>query len=378
MSFLADMMNPMIKVLVGDMFQSKADALVNTVNCVGVMGKGIAAEFKKRFPHMYEMYAQECKAGNVRTGKLNIYRDLFGSKLIINFPTKRHWKSPTLLSDIEAGLNYFRDHYQEWDIKSVAFPPLGCGNGGLSWMDVGPLMYSKLSDLNIAVEIYAPFGTSADELTKEFLTSVVKAPRRKGRMVRGSLHEGEVAVLEVLFRIQREQYAKQIGRVMFQKACYILTEAGVQTEMVFERNSFGPYSPDAQHSLVVFANNNLVREERVGGMFKVVVTDEYKKVRQAYHEYINANERGIAKAADLLGRIKNTDQGEEVATIMYASKILALQKKRAPKPQEVIDYIFDWKKKWKHTKSSDLLSTIGDLAMLGWIKVTSDDAFATI
>jgi len=370
----------MAKVFIGDMFKSNAEALVNSVNCVGVMGKGVALEFKKRFPHMFDQYVHECNTGLIKPGVLTIYRDLLNSKVVINFPTKKHWKSPTLLSDIETGLDYFSDHYKEWQIQSVAFPPLGCGSGGLSWSDVGPLMYSKLHDLDLVVEIYAPFGTPAEELKEEFLLDREgKTSRRRGRTIRGTLHEGEIAVLEVLQRIQREQYAKQIGRVMFQKACYVLTEAGVPTEMVFSKNSFGPFSPDAQHALVIFANNNLIKEERAGGMFRVIVTDEYDKIRKEYKHFIEQNEVGIAKAVDLLGRIKNTDQGEEVATVMYAAKSLGLQRKEYPTPDEILGYIFEWKKRWggSNNKKSSLIETIGDLAMLGWVKVRDGESLVS-
>ncbi len=371
----------MARVLIGDMFKSNAEALVNSVNCVGVMGKGVALEFKKRFPHMFDQYVRECNSGAIKSGVLTTYNDLFSSKMVINFPTKKHWKSPTLLSDIEAGLDYFRNHYKEWQIKSVAFPPLGCGSGGLSWSDVGPLMYSKLYDLDIVVEIYAPFGTPKEELNEEFLLDRGgKTSRRRGRPIRGTLREGEVAVLEVLKRIQQEQYTKQIGRVMFQKACYVLTEAGVPTEMVFSKNSFGPFSSDARHALIIFANNNLIKEEKAGGMFKVIVTDEYDKVRKEYEHFINQNEAGIARAVDLLGRIKNTDQGEEVATVMYATKSITLQRKSSPTPNEILAYIFEWKKKWgvSISKKSSLIETIGDLAMLGWIKVRDTESLLTV
>ena len=188
-----------------------------------------------------------------------------------------------------------------------------------------------------------------------------------------------MVVKEVWKRIKGEKYAKQIGRVMFQKACYVLTEAGVPTEMVFSKNSFGPFSPDAQHALVIFANNNLIKEERAGGMFRVIVTDEYDKIRKEYKHFIEQNEVGIAKAVDLLGRIKNTDQGEEVATVMYAAKSLGLQRKEYPTPDEILGYIFEWKKRWggSNNKKSSLIETIGDLAMLGWVKVRDGESLVS-
>jgi O-acetyl-ADP-ribose deacetylase (regulator of RNase III) len=145
----------MLKVLTGNLFESKAGSLVNTVNCIGIMGKGVALEFKKRYPAMFEDYARRCGLGQVRLGEPYPYRDASGI-LIVNFPTKDHWRSPSRLADIEHGLDYFVQHHAEWDIRSVAFPALGCGNGGLDWQRVRPLMVAKLGRLKVDIEIYAP------------------------------------------------------------------------------------------------------------------------------------------------------------------------------------------------------------------------------
>src|SRR5438445_1840827 len=119
-----------IKVLVGDMFESEAQTLVNTVNCVGVMGAGIALEFKKRFPDYYQDYRARCELGKVKLGHPYLYRRL-EPPWILSFPTKDHWRSMTNLKDIEAGLRWLLSHYRGWRIESLAFPPLGTGHGQL-------------------------------------------------------------------------------------------------------------------------------------------------------------------------------------------------------------------------------------------------------
>ena len=153
-----------MQILVGDILKSKAQTLINTVNCVGVMGKGIALEFKEQFPDMYENYVQRCQRGEVKPGVPYLYKTLFPPQ-IINFPTKDHWKSISKLSDIEYGLKHLLEHYREWGVTSLAIPPLGCGNGQLEWRVVGPLIYRFVNDMTIPVEIYAPYGThlKADE-----------------------------------------------------------------------------------------------------------------------------------------------------------------------------------------------------------------------
>jgi O-acetyl-ADP-ribose deacetylase (regulator of RNase III) len=161
----------MIRVLIGDLFESEAQTLVNAVNCVGIMGKGIALEFKNRFPEMYEDYAKRCKAGKVQLGKPYLYRPLL-PPWILNFPTKSHWRAVSRLSDISAGLEYLQQHYQEWGITSLAFPALGCGNGQLEWRVVGPTLYHSLSRLDIQVELYAPLGTPQEQMEMAFWASI--------------------------------------------------------------------------------------------------------------------------------------------------------------------------------------------------------------
>lgn len=109
----------MVTVKVGDMFQSKAQTWVNTVNCVGVMGKGVAHEFKRRFPDMYEDYVQRCRAGQVKLGRPYLYKRVV-PPWILNFPTKEDWRSVSRLDKIEEGLRYLEEHYREWGIESLA------------------------------------------------------------------------------------------------------------------------------------------------------------------------------------------------------------------------------------------------------------------
>ena len=158
------------KALIGDMFSSRAQTLVNTVNCVGVMGKGIALHFKERYPEMFADYIYRCDHKLLKVGEPYIYEDSSGIK-ILNFPTKNHWRSASRLHDINSGLTYLAKHYENWGIKSLAMPPLGCGNGGLNWVEVGPLIYSKLHALPLDIELFAPYGTPASQLKLDFLAA---------------------------------------------------------------------------------------------------------------------------------------------------------------------------------------------------------------
>jgi len=136
-----------------DMFNSNAMALVNTINCMGVMGVGVAKKFKQKYPEMFMDYVKKCTAKEVTIGKLYLY-PISSDRLIINFPTKNHWRYRSRIKYIEAGLKDFINHYKDWKITSIAFPQLGCGNGGLKWSEVKPLMEKYLGNLDIDVEIY--------------------------------------------------------------------------------------------------------------------------------------------------------------------------------------------------------------------------------
>lgn len=148
----------MIDIKNGNLFKSNCKTLVNPVNCVGVMGAGIALEFKKRFPEMFEDYKKRCADGKVKIGEPYIFQE--NGINILNFPTKNHWKMLSKLSYITKGLDWFAEHYEEYGIDSIAFPALGCGCGGLEWGIIYPIMHQKLRNLPIQIEIYAPVRNS--------------------------------------------------------------------------------------------------------------------------------------------------------------------------------------------------------------------------
>jgi len=366
----------MFKALIGDLFTSQAQVIVNTVNCVGVMGKGVAQEFKKRYPAMFKDYASRCEAKRVRIGEPYLYRESAGT-LILNFPTKRHWRSPSLIADIEAGLDYLVDHVQEWGIHSIALPPLGCGNGGLSWEEVGPLIYRRLGSLPIDVELYAPYGTPRSQLTSEFLAS----PSQLTLDGKGRHHEKAnpswTVLMEVLRRLQEQPYANPVGRTIFQKICYVITEIGVPTGFQFEKGSYGPFSDDVGPALVDLANRNWLHERPLGRMISLRATPQYEKERAKFEANYLPYERKIAKTVDLFSRIKSTEQAEEVMTVLYASRQLkANQKDQKISEQQLYDYILAWKKSWaSDEKRLAVAHSIRSLVLLGWMSLDLSEEF---
>jgi O-acetyl-ADP-ribose deacetylase (regulator of RNase III)/uncharacterized protein YwgA len=361
----------MTKVLIGDIFGSKMQTIVNTVNCVGIMGKGIAQLFKKKYPDMFVDYADRCGRGEVRLGEPYLYTDLTGVS-IVNFPTKNHWRAATRLSDVEAGLDHFLRHYKSWGVTSVAFPPLGCGNGGLDWSTVGPLMYYKLKGLGIPVELYAPFGTPAAQLKSDFLGADQQIEFQvKGRR-REKLRPEWAALVEVLSELEKLPYANPVGRVIFQKICYILTRQGLDTGFQFKRSSYGPFAEEVTEAINVLANNNWVTEQQLGRMTTLRVGPRFAQDRAKFSEELKAFSRKIEKTVDLFSRIKSTDQAEEVATVIFAVQIL--KQERDPEQvseEDLFDHILEWKKLWRKdtSKQSSLAEAIRNLQMLGWVKL---------
>lgn len=169
------MVFPMIRFTQGNLLEANTEALVNTVNTVGVMGKGIALMFKERFAQNYRLYATACKAKEVETGKMHVTatNELDGPRWIVNFPTKRHWRSPSQMEWIIEGLHDLRRFLLENDVKSVAVPPLGAGNGGLRWSEVREQIVEVLGDLNADVLVFEPskqYRYVAERTAKEKLT----------------------------------------------------------------------------------------------------------------------------------------------------------------------------------------------------------------
>jgi O-acetyl-ADP-ribose deacetylase (regulator of RNase III) len=151
----------MITFLKGDLFSDNAEALVNTVNTVGVMGKGIALAFKKAFPANFAVYQAVCKAGQLSAGQLLPVRDsnlLFGNRIIINFPTKTDWRKPSEYSYIASGLAALRKLIVDLGLKTLAMPAPGCGNGGLDWAVVKPMIVEALDGLDCDIRVYGPGG----------------------------------------------------------------------------------------------------------------------------------------------------------------------------------------------------------------------------
>ena len=227
----------MFTVQQGNMFASGAEALVNTVNCVGVMGKGVALQVKQSFPDVFRAYQQDCKKGLVQLGKVHVVarNALSSPQFVINFPTKDHWKGRSRYSDIEAGLLSLREEILALKIKSVAVPPLGCGLGGLDWEKVLPMIQKHLGDLDgVHVFVYAPTGAPKP--------ADLKVGSSKPKMT-----AGRAAILLLMDIYKSLDY--RLAMVEVQKLAYFLQSAGEPLKLTFTAGRYGPYADILNHVL---------------------------------------------------------------------------------------------------------------------------------
>jgi len=228
----------MIEFVTGNLLNADVDALVNTVNCVGVMGRGVALQFKKSYPENFARYEAACERGEIRPGAMFVTSvGIFPPRLIINFPTKRHWKGKSRLADIQSGLIALVAEIQSREITSIALPPLGCGLGGLEWDVVRPLIVKAFEALpGVRVVVYEPAGAPASvEMARTAVTPKMTVGRAAlvGLMSRylGAVMDPFVTLLEI------------------HKLMYFMQEAGESLQLKFVKALYGPYSENLRHVL---------------------------------------------------------------------------------------------------------------------------------
>ncbi|WP_411843809.1 macro domain-containing protein [Salinicoccus sp. HZC-1] len=219
----------MIEYKTGNLLEDPSEALINTVNTVGVMGKGIALQFKQAYPDMFREYQRACRNDEVVTGRMHVVSTnaLVGPKYIINFPTKRHWKEKSKMSYITEGLKDLKQVVEDLGIQSIAVPPLGCGNGGLEWKDVRSMIEETFGESSIRVHVYPPAGSPEPD---KMIISTTK-PR---------MTETRALLLASLYDYMKPGY--RLSLLEIQKIAYFLQEAGEPLNLNFEKNKYGPYA----------------------------------------------------------------------------------------------------------------------------------------
>lgn len=226
----------MIRFETGNLLDSHTEALVNTVNTTGVMGKGIALQFKNLFPINYKIYSKACQINEVEIGRMLVTEEetlLTGKKIIINFPTKTDWRKPSEYSYIEKGLDDLISVIKSRNIRSIAIPPLGSGNGGLEWNKVKSILAKKLADLDCDIHIFEPSAAIREALKSE----------------RVKLTPARAMLLAVLYDLVRS--GEFVSEFAAEKIAYFLQRFGAQKafNLEFKPNFYGPYSGKVKHVL---------------------------------------------------------------------------------------------------------------------------------
>jgi len=229
----------MVEITQGDILTAHTEALVNTVNCVGVMGRGIALQFRKAFPENFTVYEKACERGEVQPGKMLVFETglLTGPRYIINFPTKRHWKGKSRMTDIEAGLSALVEEIGKRGIRSIAIPPLGCGLGGLDWNEVRPRILQALKGIpHVQVMLFEPSGApKAQEMVRD---------RRVPKMT-----PGRAVLVELMSRYLAAVMDPFITLLEIHKLMYFMQEAGEDLRLKYEKAPYGPYAKNLRHVL---------------------------------------------------------------------------------------------------------------------------------
>jgi O-acetyl-ADP-ribose deacetylase (regulator of RNase III) len=234
-----NMEHPMIEYKTGDILVEDAEAIVNTVNCVGVMGRGIALQFKKAFPENYKAYAAACKRKEVQPGRMFVFEtgQLTNPRYIINFPTKRHWRGKSRIEDIDLGLVALVEEIRSRHITSIAVPPLGSGLGGLDWPEVRSRIETVLagtSDLKVVV--FEPGGASSETRANSSSTVPKMTP-------------GRAALVVLIDRYLRGLLDPFVTLLEVHKLVYFLQAADEPLKLQFAKGPFGPYAENLRHVL---------------------------------------------------------------------------------------------------------------------------------
>jgi O-acetyl-ADP-ribose deacetylase (regulator of RNase III) len=343
-----------IKITTGDLLEQRVDAIVNTVNTVGVMGKGIALQFKRRWPANAKAYEAACKHKEVQPGKMFIFDNggLVQPKFVINFPTKRHWRQPSRMEDVEAGLVDLIKQIKRLGIQSIAIPPLGCGNGGLDWKLVRPKIEAAFREVpEVEVRLFEPSNVEGvRELTPE---------AQKARMT-----PGRAAIIKVLSIYREMQYP--LSQLEVQKLAYFLVRAGQNLgTLQFAKHTYGPYASALRHVLT-----------KMDGVYLRGVGDGSKPSE------ITIMEPALREAEALLDSQDDRDTSQRVQRIAclidgfetpYGMELLATvhwvaAEHASASADEVVQFVHEWsERKRQIMKPLHVKAAYNRLLTEGWI-----------
>ena len=301
----------MIQYVKGNLLTSKAVALVNTVNTVGVMGKGIALQFKQQYPNNYKIYRDACKNGSFKTGDILVVEegDLLNKKIIINFPTKAHWRNKSKYEYITLGLEALKKVIEAQNIKSIAIPPLGCGNGGFDWIKVKQLLEAHLQDIDCEIFIYEPSNDIKSSLQQDKTIKDVK------------LTPARAMLLYLMF--QYEALGESSSLFVANKLAWFLQRSGENLRLKFKAHHYGPYAVQLNHVLL-YLNGVYLKglEQNVSKPFEPLLLnyDRYTEVEKYINTQLSTEQRQRLKdVVNLLKGFESAFSLELLSTVDFLS-----------------------------------------------------------
>lgn len=351
----------MIEYRKDNILLAETEALVNTVNCVGVMGRGIALQFKNAFPDNFKAYERACKTGDVRPGRMLVHelRGLTNPKYVINFPTKRHWKGNSRMEDIDSGLLALEETINRLGIKSIAIPPLGSGLGGLNWLDVRPrieAMAAKLKD--VTVLIYEPLTNRREP------SAPVKSEPPKMTISR--------ALLILLIDRYHRALDPHVSLLEIHKLLYLLQEGGQELRLKFVKAPYGPFAENVRHVLLAVEGHYLVGYGSGGDDPQKQIEIVPGAVEAAGSEVANdANVRSrLGRVFDLIEGWETPHGLELLATVHWVSKY-----EGAESTEKVLERTYAWNKRKEIFTPRQIELAYSTLKDHGWL--TSPPATVT-
>jgi O-acetyl-ADP-ribose deacetylase (regulator of RNase III) len=339
-----------IELRTGDIFKADADAIVNTVNCVGIMGRGIALQFKKAYPANFKVYKAACDAEQVQPGRMFVFETgKFTPRFIINFPTKRHWKGKSRIEDIEAGLIALADEITSRGIKSVAIPPIGAGLGGLDWDDVLPRIKSALQDIpDVDVVIFEPKGPP----------ETVRASSVP------DMTTGRASLVTLMHRYLQGLMDPFVTLIELQKLMYFMQEAGQPLRLNYVKHHYGPYANNLAHVLHRIEGYFVAGYQDGGDQPDKVLTIVPGAIEQAEkalaHEPLT--HRNFKRVADLVDGFETPYGLELLATVHWVAT-----REDATTFEAAVDRIHNWSDRKRAFTPRQVAIAFDTLQSKGWL-----------
>lgn len=362
----------MIREADGNLLDADVDALVNTVNTVGVMGKGIALQFKQAYPDNFRAYEAACRRGEVQLGKMFVFETGLLDKphFIINFPTKGHWRARSKLQDIRDGLQDLQRVIQALGIRSIAVPPLGCGNGGLNWSDVRPLIVRALDDIpDVRVMVYAPKGAPPANSMKVGTKRPPMTPARASLLALLARYIG-------LSHLEQSSDSDGASLLEIQKLMYFLQEAGQPLNLIYTKGSYGPYAENLNHALQALEGHYLRgygdRSQQVLKLspIKILPIAEPEALQWLGNHPDRTVER-IDRVADLVTGFASAYGLELLGTVHWVAT--KENPSRIFDPQKLAHSVSEWnERKGRLFTELHIRRAVGQLQELGWLASPSD------